>query len=108
MVNVDFWLLVQPEILEERLEYPAELAKLMAKDPTCLKEPTLVMLLMMTVRLLVEAATDIKMLGEEMVQPVHEAEVMISSLGTVIFNWPAGVPAGKVIEIVMEMGALLT
>ena len=108
MVKVDFWLLVQPEMLEERLEYPAELAKLMAKAPTCLKEPTFVMLLMVIVRLLVEATTEINMFGEEMVQPVQDAEVITSSLGTVMLNCPAGVPAGKVIEIVMVIGALLT
>jgi hypothetical protein len=52
------------------------LVRLTKKDATGLKEPTFRTLLMTTVRLGVPAGREIKMFGDETIQPVQVADVM--------------------------------
>ena len=59
-----------------------------------------------TVRLEMPAETARKILGEEIVQPLHEADVMAISLGTAMTNCPAGVLPGRPRMRVMEIVAL--
>lgn len=77
------------------------------KNPTGLNDPTFLMLLITTVRLGVPTETAMKILGEETVQPVHDAEVMAISVGAVIASCPVGVLLGRVSMSVIEMVALL-
>ncbi len=79
----------------------------MENDPTGLNEPTFLMLLITTVRLEVPAERDIYIFGEEMVQPVQEADVIAMSVGTLIANGPAGALLGKPSMSVMVIVALL-
>jgi hypothetical protein len=46
------------------------------------------------------------MLGEEIVHPLQDAEVMTNSLGTAMLSWPAGELLGRARMRVMEIGAL--